>query len=90
MSDLKIQPAVGIERPALAVAKARRAFYLILVVTVAITAVRYYTKAEKPSRTGELTRTAFLRWRPQIHALDAGTPVFTSTVVSASVWSMIR
>lgn len=78
MSDVKIQPALRIDRPSVVVAKARRAFYLVLVLAVAVTAVRYYSKAEKPSRTGELTRTAFLRWRPQIHALDAGTNIYAA------------
>ena len=78
MSDLKIQPGLRLETPTLAIEKLRRAFYLFVVAAVAVTAVRYYLKAEKPSRTGELTRTAFLRWRPQIHALESGTNIYTA------------
>lgn len=77
MSDLKIPLRLRIERPT-APARLRRAFWLVLAVAVALTAVRYYLKAEKPSRLGELTRTAFLRWRPQIQALDTGTNIYAA------------
>jgi hypothetical protein len=57
---------------------ARAAFFAVLAVAVVVTAVKYYAKAEKPSRLGELTRTAFLRWRPQIQALGAGTDIYAA------------
>jgi alpha-1,2-mannosyltransferase len=47
-----------------------------LIVLVAFTAIRYYAKASKPSRLGEYTRTAFLRWRPQLHAIDRGADIY--------------
>ncbi len=53
-----------------------RAFAIFLLAAIAVTAIRYYHKAEKPSRLGELTRTAFLRWRPQILALDTQTNIY--------------
>ncbi len=47
-----------------------------LTILLVLTAVRTAIKAEKPGRTGELTRTAFLRWRPQILELDNGTDIY--------------
>lgn len=47
-----------------------------LVLLLAATAIKTTAKALKPGRTGELSRTAFLRWRPQIHALGQGTDVY--------------
>jgi hypothetical protein len=46
------------------------------VVVLAVVVARYIDKAAKPSRLGETTRTAFLRWRPQVHDLFAGVDVY--------------
>jgi hypothetical protein len=54
----------------------RPLFAAALVAIIAITAVRATAKALKPGRTGEQSRTAFLRWRPQIQALDQGTDIY--------------
>jgi hypothetical protein len=54
----------------------RPLFVAALVAIVAVTAVRVTTKALKPGRTGEQSRTAFLRWRPQIQALDQGIDIY--------------
>lgn len=54
----------------------RRLFALLLAGAVLVAGVRYYAKAEKPSRLGDQTRTAFLRWRPQIQSLDTGTDIY--------------
>lgn len=54
----------------------RPLFYASLAVIVALTAIRVTDKAMKPGRTGEQSRTAFLRWRPQIQALDQGTDIY--------------
>jgi alpha-1,2-mannosyltransferase len=77
MTDVQLQPTLAIRRPPVP-ARFGRAFLLILVLAFAATAVRYYFKAEKPSRTGDLTRTAFLRWRPQILALQTNTNIYTA------------
>ncbi|QEL14926.1 glycosyltransferase family 87 protein [Limnoglobus roseus] len=68
-------PFVPAKNPA---ALLRLVFGLSVAVIVLLTAVRYYAKAEKPSRLGDLTRTAFLRWRPQIQALDSGTNIYAA------------
>ena len=54
----------------------RSLFLAAVVVMIALTAVRTAIKAQKPSRTGEQSRTAFLRWRPQILALESGTDIY--------------
>ena len=54
----------------------RIAFVALLLAVFAVTAVRYAVKASKPSELGTYTRTAFLRWRPQVRALDAGTDIY--------------
>lgn len=54
----------------------RIAFLAAVTVLVVITAVKVAVKAQKPGRTGEQTRTAFLRWRPQIQALHRGEDVY--------------
>lgn len=51
-------------------------FVAALAVLVAVTAARTAMKALKPGRTGEQSRTAFLRWRPQILALESGADVY--------------
>ncbi len=43
---------------------------------LAFTAARYADKAVTPSRDGTLTRTALLRWRPQIQALERGENIY--------------
>src|SRR5262245_14363427 len=48
---------------------------ICLIALVAVT-IRYVEKASKPSRLGETTRTAFLRWRPQVQDLFAGVDVY--------------
>lgn len=52
------------------------AFLLLIGLLVVGTSVRYSVKAMTPSREGTLTRTAFLRWRGQIHELMAGDNVY--------------
>lgn len=74
MSPFKI----SIDRPAIRTESARRVFMLLITIAVILTAVRYYFKAEKPSRLGEQTRTAFLRWRPQIQGLESGINIYTA------------
>jgi len=54
----------------------RPAVAAVCAVTLAVVVVRYVDKAAKPSRLGDTTRTAFLRWRPQIHDLFAGVDVY--------------
>lgn len=77
MAEVQLTPSLTLRRP-FAPPRIGRAFGLLLVLAFAATAVRYYLKAEKPSRTGELTRTAFLRWRPQILALQTPTNIYTA------------
>ncbi len=77
MAEVQLTPSLTLRRPPTP-ARLGRAFGLLLVLAFAATAVRYYLKAEKPSRTGELTRTAFLRWRPQILALQTPTNIYTA------------
>ncbi len=54
----------------------RPLFATALIAIVVLTAVRVLDKAQKLGRTGEQSRTAFLRWRPQIQALDHGIDVY--------------
>ena len=54
----------------------RRAFLFGIAFLCLFTAIKYYAKAEKPSRLGDQTRTAFLRWRPQVLALDDGRNIY--------------
>jgi alpha-1,2-mannosyltransferase len=54
-------------RPAIAAACA---------VVLAVVVARYLDKATKPSRLGDTTRTAFLRWRSQVYDLFAGVDVY--------------
>ncbi|MGL4424459.1 MAG: glycosyltransferase family 87 protein [Gemmataceae bacterium] len=42
----------------------------------ALSALRYAAKIEKPSSLGTQTRSAVLRWRPQVLALDSGTDIY--------------
>ena len=45
-------------------------------IILAVVVARYLDKAAKPSRLGDTTRTAYLRWRPQVHDLFAGVDVY--------------
>ncbi len=54
----------------------RVAFRWVLAVVLALTVVRYLGKVEEPSRDGTLTKSAFLRWRPQIEGLDRGENIY--------------
>ncbi len=45
-------------------------------VAVLLCGVKMVLKAEKPSDLGTLTRTAFLRWRPQLQELERGTDIY--------------
>jgi alpha-1,2-mannosyltransferase len=71
MLRTRILPAVRFEsRPG------RALFGVALAVVLAIAAVKYAAKAQKPSSLGTQTRTAFLRWRPQVAELHAGVDVY--------------
>jgi alpha-1,2-mannosyltransferase len=78
MPDLTIPLPHALDRPRSMPDRSGRALLVLVLLAIAITAVRYYLKAEKPSRTGEQTRTAFLRWRPQIQALQTKTNIYTA------------
>lgn len=78
MPTLKIPFGLRTNRRPTSVGRWKLAFGWLVVAIVCVTAIRYYAKAEKPSRLGELTRTAFLRWRPQILALDHGTNIYAA------------
>src|SRR5262245_55409183 len=54
----------------------RPAVAAVCLVALAVVVIRYVDKAAKPSRLGDTTRTAFLRWRPQVHDLFAGVDVY--------------
>jgi alpha-1,2-mannosyltransferase len=54
----------------------RTIFLALLAAATLITALRYVAKASKPSDLGTYTRTAFLRWRPQVLELDVGTNIY--------------
>jgi alpha-1,2-mannosyltransferase len=53
-----------------------RAFVMLVAVLIAITATKTIVKALKPSRLGDQSRTAFLRWRSQVDGLLAGQDVY--------------
>jgi alpha-1,2-mannosyltransferase len=59
-------------RPALA----RNLFLGLLVVVAAVVLIRTMNKAATPSRLGDYTRTAILRWKPQIESLDRGVNIY--------------
>ena len=48
------------------------ALALVLAATVAV----YLDKIHEPDRNGEYTKSAFLRWRPQIEKLDRGVDIY--------------
>ena len=54
----------------------RLALALALAALAAFSAARYLEKIQKPARDGALTKSAFLRWRGQILALDAGVDIY--------------
>jgi alpha-1,2-mannosyltransferase len=54
----------------------RPAVAAICLVSLVAVVARYVDKAAKPSRLGDTTRTAFLRWRPQVQDLFAGVDVY--------------
>jgi alpha-1,2-mannosyltransferase len=77
MPDRPSPPSMPRPTPANeASARWRAAFLALLAVVLAAAAVQYWLKASKPSRLGTLTRTAFLRWQPQVNALAAGVNVY--------------
>jgi hypothetical protein len=57
-------------------ARVRAAFVAVLAVAVVGVSVKYAIKVSKPGDDGELSRSAFLRWRPLIHDLFAGHNVY--------------
>ena len=57
-------------------ARLRVAFLLALAVVVILMSAKYAAKISKPGDTGELTRSAFLRWRGMINDLFAGANVY--------------
>jgi hypothetical protein len=54
----------------------RLAFAVVILVVVAVSTARYAAKLEKPGRTNQQTRSAFLRWREQVLALDRGADIY--------------
>src|SRR5688572_15820508 len=54
----------------------RTAFAVGCAVVLAVVVIRYVDKTSKPSRLGDTTRTAFLRWRPQVQDLFGGVDVY--------------
>lgn len=54
----------------------RALFAVALLVALAYTTARYLEKVKKPSDAGTYTRTAFLRWKPQVEALFAGENIY--------------
>jgi hypothetical protein len=51
-------------------------FVALLGIVFVLTVVRYVKKVEKPSDVGTYTRSAFLRWKPQIQALNRGENIY--------------
>jgi len=50
---------------------------LVLVILLAVTVVRYLHKIEEPNlRDNSYTKSAFMRWRPQIEDLDRGVDIY--------------
>ncbi len=56
----------------------RVGFALLVLAAVGLAAGKYAAKLDKPGRTDQQTRSAFLRWRPQVLALDAGTDIYVA------------
>jgi hypothetical protein len=54
----------------------RAAFFAVLAVVVVLTGVKYAVKIEKPGNKGELTRSAFLRWREMVNGVFAGANIY--------------
>ncbi len=56
---------------------ARRAgFVVVLAVVLGLAGIQYAHKLAKPGRTDQHTRSAFLRWRPQVLDLDRGIDIY--------------
>jgi len=49
---------------------------LLVFLASAISLVRYWIKITEPSRDGTYTKSAILRWRPQLEALDRGEDIY--------------
>lgn len=56
--------------------RVRYALGAVLVIVFSLAALKYFAKANKPSDLGTYTRTAFLRWRPQVLDLDRGINIY--------------
>ncbi len=54
----------------------RAAFVAALAVAVLLTAVKYAAKIDRPSQTGEQSRSAFLRWRTMVNGVFAGENIY--------------
>ena len=54
----------------------RAAFVAALAVAVLLTAVKYAAKIDKPSETGQQSRSAFLRWRTMVNGVFAGENIY--------------
>jgi len=53
------------------------AAFVVLIAALAVTTtLRYVKKTETPDRLGTFTRTAFLRWRNQVHDLHRGVDIY--------------
>jgi alpha-1,2-mannosyltransferase len=62
--------------PAVSPPRLKVLFLAALAVVVVLMSVKYAAKISKPGDGGELTRSAFLRWRGMIHELFAGANVY--------------
>lgn len=62
--------------PSIRPALARNLFLGLVAVVVTVVFVRSMNKAVTPSRLGDFTRTAILRWKPQIESLDRGINIY--------------
>jgi alpha-1,2-mannosyltransferase len=62
--------------PAISPIVARKLFLGVLVLIVSVVFIRSMNKAATPSRLGDYTRTAILRWKPQIESLDRGVNIY--------------
>ena len=62
--------------PAIRPALARNLFLGLVCLVVTVVFVRSMNKAATPSRLGDYTRTAILRWKPQIESLDRGVNIY--------------
>ncbi|HUR54630.1 MAG TPA: glycosyltransferase family 87 protein, partial [Gemmataceae bacterium] len=65
-----------VSAPSVSPLRLRVAFLAALALVVLLMSVKYAAKISKPSDGGELTRSAFLRWRGMINDLFAGANVY--------------